>query len=103
MVLVGYNKEQHVFLINFKYMTILLKRGVLVALSDITVRNTGTWGVFKAYALFSSIFVIKALHCHPGALILPSFCMFGHFWQALFKGIWYGSDPAMLQLKVSSY
>ena len=32
MVLVGYNKEQHVFLINFKYMTILLKRGVLVAL-----------------------------------------------------------------------
>ena len=32
MVLVGYNKEQHVFLINFQYMTILLKRGMLVAL-----------------------------------------------------------------------
>ncbi len=32
MVLVGYNKEQHVFLINFNYVTILLKRGVLVAL-----------------------------------------------------------------------
>ncbi len=32
VLLVGYNKEQHVFLINFKYMTILLKRGVLVAL-----------------------------------------------------------------------
>ena len=32
MVLVAYNKEQHVFLINFNYMTILLKRGVLVAL-----------------------------------------------------------------------
>ncbi len=33
MVLVGYNKEQHVFLINFNYMTLLLKRGVLVALN----------------------------------------------------------------------
>ena len=33
MVLVGYNKEQHVFLINFIYMTILLKRGVLLALN----------------------------------------------------------------------
>ena len=34
MVLIGYNKEQHdiVFLISFKYMTILMKRGVLVAL-----------------------------------------------------------------------
>ena len=32
MVLVGYNKEQHVFLINFNHMTILPKRGVLVAL-----------------------------------------------------------------------
>ncbi len=30
---VGYNKEQHVFLINFNHMTILLKRGVLVALT----------------------------------------------------------------------
>ncbi len=35
MVLVGYNKQQHVFLTNFKYMTILLKRGVLVALKFI--------------------------------------------------------------------
>ncbi len=34
-VLVGYNKEQHVFLINFKYMTILLKRDVLVALNGV--------------------------------------------------------------------
>ena len=32
MVLVGYNKEQYVFLINLNHMTILLKRGVLVAL-----------------------------------------------------------------------
>ena len=32
MLMVGYNKEKHVFVINFKYMTILLKRGVLVAL-----------------------------------------------------------------------
>ncbi len=32
MVLVGYNKEQYVLLINFNHMTILLKRGVLVAL-----------------------------------------------------------------------
>ncbi len=33
MVLVGHNKEQHVFLINFNHMTILLKKtGVLVAL-----------------------------------------------------------------------
>ncbi len=34
MVLLGYNKEQDVFLINFNHMTILLKRGVLVALSQ---------------------------------------------------------------------
>ncbi len=33
MVLVGYNKEQYVVLINFNHMTILLKKGVLVALS----------------------------------------------------------------------
>ncbi len=33
LVLVCYNKEQYVFLINFKQMTILLKMGVLVALS----------------------------------------------------------------------
>ncbi len=33
MVLIGYNKEQYVVLINFNHMTILLKRGVLVALS----------------------------------------------------------------------
>ncbi len=32
MVSVGHNKEQHVFLINFNHMTIMLKRGVLVAL-----------------------------------------------------------------------
>ena len=32
MVLVGYNYEKHVFLINFYHMTILLKRGLLVAL-----------------------------------------------------------------------
>ncbi len=32
MVLVGYNKEQYVFFINFNHMTILLKRGVLMAL-----------------------------------------------------------------------
>ncbi len=37
MVLVGYNKEQHVLLINFKYMTILLKRGVLVALTPSSI------------------------------------------------------------------
>ncbi len=34
MVLVVYNKELHVFLINFNHMTILLKRGLLVALND---------------------------------------------------------------------
>ncbi len=34
MVLVGYNKEQYMFLINFNHMTILLKKGVLVALSS---------------------------------------------------------------------
>ncbi len=32
MVLVGYNIEHHVFFMNFNYKTILLKRGVLVAL-----------------------------------------------------------------------
>ncbi len=36
MLFFVYNKEQHVFLINFKYMTILLKRGVLVALKQFT-------------------------------------------------------------------
>ncbi len=35
MVLVGYKKEQHVFFVNFKYFTILLKRGVMVALNII--------------------------------------------------------------------
>ena len=34
MVLVLYNKEQYVFLTNFNYVTILLNRGVLVALRE---------------------------------------------------------------------
>ena len=33
MVLVGFNKEKYVFTINFNHKTILLKRGVLVALN----------------------------------------------------------------------
>ncbi len=34
-----YNKEQYVFLINFNHMTIFLKRGVLVALSNVMVTH----------------------------------------------------------------
>ena len=40
MVLVGYYKEQCVFLINFNHRKILLKRGVLVALRWIVLHNS---------------------------------------------------------------
>ncbi len=52
MVLVVYNQEQHVFLINFNHMTILLKMGVLVALIQSWV------AIFKQIfpALFSRLF-----------------------------------------------